>query len=51
MRGKARRHVIKFANETLKPAVKNSVMADTNILTRKQLEKMSATQLPGKYDV
>ena len=29
----------------LKPAVKNSIMANLNIPTRKQLEKMSATQL------
>ena len=39
------RHVIKFANETLKPAVINSIMANLNIFTRKQLEKMLATQL------
>ena len=39
------RCVIKLVNEMLKPADKNSVMANLNILTRKQLEKMLVTQL------
>ena len=37
------RRVMKFSNETLKPAIKNSIMANPNILTRKELEKISAT--------
>ena len=38
------RRVIKLVNETLKLASKNSVMANSNRLTTKQLEKMSVTQ-------
>ena len=39
------RRVIKSVNETLKPADKHSIMANSNILSRKQLEKMLVTQL------
>lgn len=37
--------VTKLANETLRPAYKNSIIGNLNILTRKQLEKMSAIRL------
>ena len=35
----AERHVIKLVNQTLKSAFKNSIMANSTILTRKLLEK------------